>query len=154
IVVEGRLPDLAERGDVIAESEVKIHSYYDAKIKAEEAYRIVSVDDIRVNVGYVITAQQVSRYKTDYGDSLFKVEPAFEFVTVPEGLEFTPGDVASASELDRLEKLGLEFETKRAIVNNQETFVVTAAAKLPFAKGDIVSSTEFQMFHEKYPGRF
>ncbi|WP_286845837.1 MULTISPECIES: DNA-directed RNA polymerase subunit beta' [Aminobacterium] len=154
IVMEGRRPDLAKRGDVIAESEVKIHSYYDSKIKAEEAYRIVSVDDIPVNVGDVLTAQQVSRYKTEYGDSLFKVEPAFEFVTVPEGLEFTPGDVASASELDRLEKLGLEFETKRAIVNNQETFVVTAAAKLPFAKGDIVSSTEFQMFHEKYPGRF
>jgi DNA-directed RNA polymerase subunit beta' len=154
VVMEGRRPDLARRGDVISESEVRIHSHYDSKIKAEEAYRIISVDEIPVNEGDVLSAQQVSRYKTEYGDSLFKVEPAFEFVSVPENLDFVPGDVISASEIERLQKLELNFDVKRAVVNNQETFVVTAAAKLPFTKGDVVSATEFQMFHEKYPGRF
>lgn len=154
VVMEGRRPDLARRGDVIAESEVRIHSHYDSKIKTEEAYRIISVDEIPVSEGDILTAQQVSRYKTEYGDSLFKVEPAFEFVSDPENLDYKSGDVISVSEVERLQKLDLQFDVKRAIVNNQEAFIVTAAAKLPFVKGDVVSKTEFQMFYEKYPGRF
>ena len=46
IVTEGKRPDLARKGAVISDCEDRIHRHYDPKFKAEEAYRIVKVDEI------------------------------------------------------------------------------------------------------------
>ena len=155
VVMEGRRIDLARKGDVLSESEVRIHSHYDPKFKAEEAYRIVSVDDVPVNEGDVLSANQVSRHKTEYGDGSFKVETAFTLVTVPDDPSHIQGDIVSATEVERLRKeYGDTFETERAAVGNQEAFVVTAAVHLPFAKGDILSESEFRLYGQKFPGRF
>jgi len=154
VVMEGKRPDLLKRGTVISESELRIHSHYDSKVRAEEAYRIVSVDDLPLNEGDVLKASQVARYKTDYGESVFRVEPAFLIKKAPENLKHGEEDFIAQSELLRLRDLGMDIEAERGNVGKQEAFVVTAAAHLPFSKGDIISTSEFQLFHEKYPGRF
>ncbi len=154
VVMDGRRADLLKRGDVISECEVKIHSHYDPKVKAEEAYRIVTVDDIPMNEGDLLSANQMSRMKADYGDSVFKAEPAFRILSAPENLNYNENDVISQMEYERFRDLGMTVEVERALVGKQEAFIVTAVAHLPFAKGDIVSTSEFQLFHQKYPGRF
>ena len=156
VVMEGRRTDLARKGDILSESEVRIHAHYDPKFKAEEAYRIVTVDDLPVNEGDVVSANQVARYKTEYGDELFKVETAFKLVAAPEGSLFTDGDIVSASEVERLrERFGDDaFQKERAYIGNAEAFIVTAAVHLPFAKGDMLSDNECRAYNQKYPGRF
>lgn len=154
IVMDGRRIDLLKRGDVISESEFKIHSHYDPKIKAEEAYRIVSVDDVPMTEGDLLSASQMARMKADYGDHVFKAEPAFRITSAPEKLSYGENDVISQAELGRFHDLGMAVEADRALVGKQEAFIVTAVAHLPFSKGDVVSTSEFQLFHQKYPGRF
>ncbi len=155
VVTEGRRTDLIRKNAVISESEMKVHAHYDPKFKAEEAFILESVDNIPVNEGDVLTSQQVARFKTDYGDEIFKVEPAFELLEEAEGLNLKAGDVVSASEKERL---GAQTENenlfKRATIANNEAFIVTAALKLPFAKGNIISKGELELFQQKYPGRF
>jgi len=155
VVMEGRRTDLARKNAIISESEVRIHMHYDPKFKAEEAYRIVTVDDVPVNEGDVVSANQVSRYKTEYGDELFKVETAFKLVAAPEGSLFSDGDIVSASEIERLkDRFGGAFERERALIGNAEAFIVTAAVHLPFSKGDMLSESECKSYNQKYPGRF
>lgn len=155
VVMEGRRIDLARKNDVLSESEVRIHAHYDPKFKAEEAYKIVTVDDVPVNEGDLLSANHVSRFKTEYGDESFKVETAFTLLTAPEDSSHLQGDVISASEVERLRKrLGDAFEIERASIGNQEAFAVTAAVHLPFAKGDILSDSEFRLYSQKFPGRF
>lgn len=154
VVMDGRRTDLLKRGDVIAECEVRIHSHYDPKVKAEEAYRIVSVDDISMKEGDLLSANQLARLKADYGESVFKAEPAFKINSAPESLNYNENDVISQMEFERFRDLGMNVEVERALIGKQEAFIVTAVAHLPFVKGDIVSTTEFQLFHQKYPGRF
>ena len=156
VVMEGRRIDLARKGDVLSESEVRIHCHYDPKFKAEEAYRIITVDDVPVNEGDLLSANQVSRFKTEYGDDFFKVEPAFKVVSLPN-LEVSCGigDIISAGDLERLRKRhGDAVEVERAYAGNQEAFLVTAAVHLPFSRGDVVSENEHKIFSQKYPGRF
>ncbi len=155
VVTEGRWFDLARKNDVLSMSEVNIHTHYDPRFRAEEAYRIVSVDDVPVSEGDIVAAPQISRFKTEYGDGSFKAEPAFTLVTAPEDPSCIPGSVIAASELERLrEAYGDAFESERAMAGAQEAFIVTAAARLPFSKGDILSHTEFQLYSQKFPGRF
>jgi DNA-directed RNA polymerase subunit beta' len=59
VVMEGKRPDLLKRGTVISESELRIHSHYDPKVRAEEAYRIVSVDDLPLKDWDVLKASQL-----------------------------------------------------------------------------------------------
>ena len=155
VVMEGRRIDLARKNDVLSESEVRIHSHYDPKFKAEEAFRIVSVDDVPVNEDDLLSAAQVSRFKTEYGDESFKVETAFTLVTIPDDPSCAEGAVISATDLERLRKRhGDTFEVERAMAGNQEAFVVTAAVHLPFEKGDVLSESEFRLYSQKFPGRF
>jgi len=157
VVMDGRRADLIRKGTVVSESEMKIHAHYDPKFKAEEAFVMESVDNIPMNEGDVLTSQQVARFKTDYGDEIFKVEPAFELIEPVEGLLLEAGAVVPESEVERIASRP-EFKKKelfkRAAVANNEAFVVTAALKLPFAKGNIISKGELDLFQQKYPGRF
>ncbi len=154
VVIEGKRPDLAKRGDIISESEVRIHSHYDSKIKAEEAYRIVTVDDVPLSLGDVISPSQTARHKGDYGDESFTVEPAFLVEECEGDLGVEIGDVIPAGEYERLREDGKKISVRRAMAGNQEGFMVTYVAKLPFSKGDIISTSEFNLFHERYPDRF
>ncbi|NLB83456.1 MAG: DNA-directed RNA polymerase subunit beta', partial [Synergistaceae bacterium] len=155
VVMEGRRIDLARKNAILSESEVKIHTHYDPKFKAEEAYKILTVDDVPVNEGDILSANQVSRHKTEYGDELFKVEVSYKILSAPRETEMIEGDTLSASELDKLRKRhGDVFETERAYIGNSEAFVVTAAVHLPFSRGDVVSDSEFKLYSMKYAGRF
>ena len=151
VVMEGRRTDLARRGDLIDASEERIHSHYDPKFKAEEAFRVFQVDDVPVDEGDLVSASQVSRFKADYGDEFFKVEPAFR---VELGESDGPGEILSAGEIE--ERGGAEAipGIKRALVGNQEAFIVTAVAHLPFQKNDVLAVSEVQLYNQKYPGRF
>ena len=148
LLVKGR------KGDIISESEKRVIEHYDPRFQAEEVYTIETVDEVAVAQGDVISVQQMARYKTEHGEDMFKVEPAFEFTDEVPGLQFKPGDIVSASELERLEDLHGKLPVERVKVNNQDSYVVTAAARLPFAKGDVISLSEYQLFNEKYVKRF
>ncbi|GAB1427161.1 DNA-directed RNA polymerase subunit beta' [Aminivibrio sp.] len=155
VVMEGRRIDLARKNAILSESEVRIHTHYDPKFKAEEAYKILSVDDVPVNEGDILSANQVSRHKTEYGDELFKVEVSYKILSAPRESEVMEGDTLSAGELEKLRKRhGDVFETERAYIGNSEAFVVTAAVHLPFSRGDVISDSEFKLYSVKYPGRF
>ena len=151
VVVDGKRHDLVKKGDGISSCEEFIHRHYDPKFKAEEAYRIVSVDDIPLAEGDVIGANMVSRYRAEYGDSLFKVEPAYR--CVESGGTLAAGDILGTGRLEEL-RATENPAVERALVGNQEAFLVTAAAHLPFAKNDVISDSEYKLFHEKYTGRF
>ncbi|PIE54527.1 MAG: DNA-directed RNA polymerase subunit beta' [Dethiosulfovibrio peptidovorans] len=154
VVMEGKRSDLARRGDVISESEVRLHDHYDTKFKAEEAYRVVSVDDIPLSEGDVISSSQMGRFKADYGDDVFSAEPAFLVEDCPEDGPLTQGDVISAQRRDDLLAAEIDFTVTRAKVGSHEGFLVTSVAKLPFAKGDVISTSEYVLFQERYPERF
>ncbi|MEA3507819.1 MAG: DNA-directed RNA polymerase subunit beta', partial [Synergistota bacterium] len=155
VVIEGRKNSPVHRGDVIAACEERIHRHYDGKFKAEEAFRVTHVDDVPVNEGDVVTAHQVGSFKRDFGESVFQVEPSFRVSeTSPDG-RFEEGRILRASERDSLAEEGVDVPVERARAgNDEEGFVVTAVAHLPFAKGDVISASEYQLFYQKYPGRF
>jgi DNA-directed RNA polymerase subunit beta' len=154
VVIEGRRTDLLKRGDLISASEERIHRHYDHKFKSEEAFRVIQADDVPVNEGDVISAEQVGLLKRNFGDSLFHVEPAFRVIEASGDGRLETGHILSRSELDSLRKEGPEPAVERAMAGNQEGFVVTAVSHLPFSKGDVISSSEYQLFYQKYPGRF
>ncbi|MDR1874670.1 MAG: DNA-directed RNA polymerase subunit beta' [Synergistaceae bacterium] len=156
VVADGRRTDLVRKGAVISESEMKVHAHYDPKFRAEEAFILESMDNISVNEGDLLTAAQVARFKTEYGDEIFKVEPAFELVEELDDSPLKMGSVVAASELDRLPGRSGESRDlfRRCIVAGNEMFIVTAALRLPFTKGNIISKGELELFQQKYPGRF
>ncbi|HQF91854.1 MAG TPA: DNA-directed RNA polymerase subunit beta', partial [Synergistaceae bacterium] len=151
VVVDGKRHDLVKKGDTILACEEAIHRHYDPKFNAEGAYRIMTVDDVPLAEGDVVGAHMISRYRAEYGEDLFKVEPAYRCVEDASGL--AAGEILGATRLAELRSTG-EIVVERVLVGNQEGFVVTATARLPFAKNDIVSDSEYKLFHEKYPGRF
>ena len=127
----------------------------DLKFRAEEAFSLENVDNIPVSEGDVLTAQQVARFKADYGDEIFKVEPAFELTEEIEGLPLKVEDIVPLSQAEEhRESAGAPEAFRRAHISNSEAFVVTAALKLPFTKGSIVSKIELELFQQKYPSRF
>ena len=117
IVTEGKRPDLARKGAVISDCEDRIHRHYDPKFKAEEAYRIVKVDEISVSEGDIIGANQVSRLRSDFGDELFHVEPAYRIEGHGEEEE---ASVVSGSQLDAMKNTQPDVEAKRVLLGSQE----------------------------------
>ena len=152
VVSDGKRTDLVRRGDLVTSGEERIHRHYDAKFKAEEAYRILKVDDIPVDVGDVIGASQVKRIRDDFGDDLFQVERAFRVVRDEESDD--TGEIFPESQLPRMSELMPAAEFLPVHLHNQEAFYVTAVVHLPFSKGDVFSDSEYKLYHQKYPGRF
>jgi DNA-directed RNA polymerase subunit beta' len=151
VVSDGKRPDLAKRGDLVTFGEERIHRHYDPKFKAEEAFRITKVDDISVDVGDVISASQVKRIRDDYGEDLFKVEPAYRAI---REVADDAGEVFPESQIDRMKELMPDTEFVPVHLQNQESFVVTSVVRLPFGKGDVISENEYRLYHQKYVGRF
>jgi DNA-directed RNA polymerase subunit beta' len=154
VVIEGRRTDLLKRGDLVSECEERVHRHYDHKFKAEEAHRVTHVDDIPANAGDVISASQVGIFKRDFGDKVFKVEPAFRVTDTSDDGLYSEGQILSATERENAMAANGSLETERAMVGEEEGFLVTAVVHLPFKKGDIISSSEYDLFYQKYPGRF
>lgn len=151
VVTEGRRIDLARRGDLMAACEERIHRHFDPKFKAEEAFRIVRVDDVPLSEGDVVGASQLSRIRSEYGDDVLKVEPAFRIVRPedPEG-----GEVVPASRVQAVLALTADAEAKPVVLGNQEGFVAVSVTHLPFAKNDVISKSEYELYYQKFPGRF
>ena len=146
-VTETARPDIIQKGAVIFDSELKIHAHYQpVGFEYEEAFQLEGIENVPVNVGDVISAQQVARYKTDYGDDSLKVEPAFVLSEPNEELGLDAGAIVPASKADD--------NANRAKVGNNDAFIVTGAVKLPYVKGQILSRTELTALEQQYPGKF
>ncbi len=154
VVSEGKRSDLVHKNAIISESEKKIHEHYDPKFRAEEAFILENVKNPPAE-GDVLSAQQVAAFKADYGDDIFKIEPAFELISAIEELDVAPGTVVSRSEMDRIcDKSDVGDAFTRALISNNEAFIVTSSLTLPFSKGYIASKSELDIFQQKYPERF
>jgi DNA-directed RNA polymerase subunit beta' len=151
VVSDGKRPDLVKRGDLVTFGEERIHRHYDPKFKAEEAFRITKVDDVPVDTGDVISASQAKRIRDDFGDEIFKAEPAYRVVR--DGTDDS-GEVFPESQLERMKELIHGAEFVRVHLQNQESFFVTSVIRLPFVKGDVISESEYRLYHQKYTGRF
>ncbi|WP_245522711.1 DNA-directed RNA polymerase subunit beta' [Thermanaerovibrio velox] len=146
VVVEGRRTDLVRRGDVISASEERVHRFYDSKFKAEEAYRIVRVDELPVAEGDVISLHQLARYRAEFGEDLFTAERAYEV---------SDGEQTRVIPESQLKELGSNVGSfTPMLINNQEAYVVTSALRLPFGKNDVLSKGECELYMQKFPGRF
>jgi len=152
VVSEGRRIDLARRGKLISASEERIHRFYDPKFKAEEAFRITKVEEINVDEGDVITASQVNRILSEYGDELFKTEPAYRMFK--EGDEQVSNAIIAESKIKAMKEADSELKFERAVLNNQDAFIVTSVVHLPFVKNDVISESEYRLYNQKYPKRF
>ena len=149
---EGSRPDLARRGALMTASEERIHRFFDPKFKAEDAYRVSKVEEVPLDEGDIVTAAQVSRFRSDYGDDLFKVEPAYR--VYKEGDDETAVQTVSETKKKALLAAGSGLMADRAVLNNQEAYIVTAVVRLPFAKNDVISESELRLYSQKYPKRF
>ena len=146
-ITETSRPDIIEKGAVIFESELKIHAHYQPTgFEYEEAFQLEGIENVPVNVGDVISASQVAKYKTDYGDDSLKVEPAFVLSEPDEELGLEAGEIVPASKADD--------NAKRAKVGNSDAFIVMGAVKLPYVKGQILSRSELTTLEHQYPGKF
>ncbi|MEG1602510.1 MAG: DNA-directed RNA polymerase subunit beta' [Cloacibacillus sp.] len=152
VVSEGRRPDLARRGTLMTASEERIHRFYDPKFKAEEAFRVSRVEEVPAEEGDIVTAAQVSRFRSDFGDDLFKVEPAYRIIK--DDAEDGSAEIVSDSKMKAMKGRDPELRAERAVLNNQEAYIVTAVVRLPFAKNDVISDTELHLYSQKYPKRF
>ncbi|MDR1885706.1 MAG: DNA-directed RNA polymerase subunit beta', partial [Synergistaceae bacterium] len=151
VVSDGKRPDLVRRGDLVTSGEERIHRHYDPKFKAEEAFRILKVDDVPVDIGDVVSASQVKRIRDDFGDGLFQVERAYRVVRADAD---DSGEVFPESQLGRMSELISGAEFVPVNLQNQEAFFVTSVVHLPFGKGDVISESEYRLYHQKYTGRF
>ena len=146
-VIASSRPDIIAKGAIIFESELKIHTHYDKEgFQYEEAFQLEGIENVPVDAGDVISANQVAKYKTEYGDESIKVEPAFVLSEDNPELGLEAGAVVPASKADP--------NAERAKVGNNEAFIVTSAVKLPYAKGEVLSRSELTFVEQRYPGRF
>ena len=144
-------PDIIPEGAVIPATELKIHEHYNQDFKCEKAYVIDEMLAVPVNAGDVISAQQVSKYKTEFGDDSIKAEPAFILTEASEELGLEAGAIVPASKAPE--------SAERAKVGNNEAFIVTEAVKpsvngQELTKGKILSESELKKARELYPDLF
>ena len=146
-ITETARPDIIQKGAVVFESELHIHAHYQpVGFEYEEAFQLEGIENVPVNVNDVISATQVAKYKTDYGDDSLKVEPAFILSKPNEELGLEAGAIVPASKADD--------DAKRAKIGNNDAFIVTGAVKLPYGKGQILSRSELTTIEHQYPGKF
>lgn len=144
-------PDIVSIGAVISATAVKIHEHYDPDFRCEKAYMIDEAMSIPVNVGDIISASQLAKYKTDYGDEALRAEPAFVLTEDSEELGLTAGAIVPASKAPE--------SAERAKTGNNDAFVVTGVVKIQvdgqeLSKGKILSESEMKKAHELYPELF
>ena len=144
-------PDIIREGAVIPETEVKIHKHYDESFSCEKAYMLDDVRVVPVGIGDIISAEQLSKYKTEYGDDTLRAEPAFVLTEDNEELELSAGAIVPASKAPET--------AERAKKGNNDAFIVTGAFKpqvdgQDIAKGKILSESELRKALELYKDIF
>ena len=150
VTATGR-PDIVAVGAVIPATEMKIHEHYDDSFRCEKAYVIDEGISVPVNAGDVISSAQLSKYKTDYGDSSLKAEPAFVLTEPDEELGLEAGAIVPASKAPE--------SAERAKAGSYDAFIVTATVKpevngQELAKGKILSESELKEARRLYPELF
>ena len=146
-VIASSRPEIIAVGDEVFESDIKIHQHYQGEgFQYEEAFQLEGIENVPVDMGDVITAQQAAKYKTDYGDDSLKVEPAYTLNEASEELGLDAGAVVPMSKAGE--------DDQRMKIGNNDAFIVTFAAKLPYKKGAVLSRTELTEMESRYPGRF
>ena len=100
----------------------------------------------------MITASQVNRVLSEYGDELFKAEPAYRMFR--EGDEQVSNAIIAESKIKAMKDADSELKFERAVLNNQDAFIVTSVVHLPFVKNDVISESEYKIYNQKYPKRF
>ena len=144
-------PDIVPVGAVIAATEMKIHEHYDPDFRCEKAYMLDEVHVIPISTGDIISAEQLSKYKTEYGDDSVRAEPAFVLTEDSEELGLSAGAIVPASKAPE--------SAERAKKGNNDAFIVTGAFKAQvdgqeISKGKILSESELKKAHELYPELF
>ncbi|MBR2208523.1 MAG: DNA-directed RNA polymerase subunit beta', partial [Synergistaceae bacterium] len=146
-ITETARPDVIQKGAVVFDSELKIHAHYQPTgFSYEDAHQLEGIENVPVNIGDIISATQVSKYKNDYGENSLKVEPAFTLSQANEELGLEAGAIVPASKADD--------NAKRAKIGNNDAFIVTDAVKLPYVKGQVLSNSELAILQNQYPGKF
>ncbi|MBQ7155328.1 MAG: DNA-directed RNA polymerase subunit beta' [Synergistaceae bacterium] len=146
-VTESSRPEIIAKGDEVFESDLKIHTHYQGDgFQYEEAFQLEGIENVPVDVGDVITATQAGKFRTDYGSDSLRVEPAFVLSEASEELGLEAGAFVPASKAGE--------NDVRAKIGNNEAFIVTFAAKLPYKKGAVLSRRELTEFEARFPGRF
>ena len=140
-------PDIVQVGAVIPATAMKIHEHYDPDFRCEKAYVINDIQCLPVDVGDVISASQLAKFKTDYGDEAISAEPAFVLTEPDEEAGLEAGAIVPASKAPET--------AERAKSGNNEAFIVTAATKpeidgQELSKGKILSETEFRKAYKLY----
>lgn len=142
-------PDIIPVGSIVYESAKKIHEHYQGKenFQCENAYQLEGIENVPVEIGDIISASQLSNYKTNYGDESVKAEPAFILSEASEELGLEAGAIVPLSKADD--------NAERAKIGNNEAFIVTDVIKLPYTKGKVLSRTELTLLEQEYKtGRF
>ena len=143
-------PRIVKVGDVISDSDLKIHEHYDPDMfKAERAYLIEFVDVPQLKVGELVAANQLAKLKTEYGNEVVKAEPAYVLSQAFENSKLEVGAIIPVSEMNQDDGI-----FTRAKIGANDAFIVTSAPKMPFAKGDIVSESELSVLKQRYSGKF
>ena len=143
-VTESARPEVVAKGDIVFDSDIKIHTHYQGDaFKYEEAIQIEGIDNMpSVDVGDLITAQQAAKYISDYGMESLKVEPAFILSNDNEELGLSAGAAVPQSKAGE--------DDVRAKIGSNEAFIVTDAVKIPYRKGDVLSRSELTEVEARY----
>ncbi len=152
VVMTGKRGDLVKRGDVVTESQKRIFEHYDHRFSAEEAYRVVSVEEPPVKEGSLIPRSKMLEVTRGEHEGLV-VEPAFAVVS-SSSPSYAVGQILPRSEVERATSEGVELVVEPARVGSEEAYLVTAVARLPFSVGSIISSSEYHLYYNKYMGKF
>ncbi|MBR0251516.1 MAG: DNA-directed RNA polymerase subunit beta' [Synergistaceae bacterium] len=142
-------PDIVPVGSVVYESAKKIHEFYQGKenFQCESAYQLEGIENVPVEIGDIISAQQLSNFKTHYGDESVKAEPAFILSEDSEELGLNAGTIVPESKADD--------NAERAKIGNNDAFIVTGVIKIPYTKGKVLSRDELTLLEQEYrTGRF
>ena len=147
-VISSSRPDIIAVDSIVFESEIKIHAHYQGdSFVCQEAFQLEGIENVPVNVGDLISLQQVSKYKDEYGDNSLKVEPAFILSEPSEELGLPAGSVVPESQAD-------ENATRAKISVGNDAFIVTDAVKLPYFKGQTLLQHELDNLARACPGKF
>ena len=92
----------------------------------------------------------MNRIRNEYGDELFKTESAYRVIR--EDDDQSSNTIVPESKMKSMKEAdsGLKFE--RAVINNQEAFIVTSVVHLPFAKNDVISESGTGFTARSTPG--
>ncbi len=71
-----------------------------------------------------------------------------------EGDEQVSNAIIAESKIKAMKDADSELKFERAVLNNQDAFLVTSVVHLPFVKNDVISESEYKIYNQKYPKRF